>query len=1320
MKKTKFLDRKRLVKNTTSAISILIALFLVIPSAVSVQTDSETESFIGPAFASNAHTSGISVASESSGQNTQTGNLNLVDFLGYHDGYTESSWQYTAGENWECAIQLTDAQLAPYRTYEITEVLFSCGDDVYGFNNADYEIWISDQLEDPTAPPVVYGTGTSSGTGWDTVTLDMPYDIPDTGDVYLGLTWSNYDQYPAGVDEDNYVPEGFWFYYSGVWQDAAGLLGPAVWGISAGVTLGGGPAEHDIAVLGINEPNTGPAAESFPVEVTVKNTGNNSETDVPIQMLIGVATAPATDTLVEEYFEGTFPPAGWTNVLVSGDSWHRNDYYGRTNYAGGSGYCANADADSYGTGMECELWSPAFSLAGYNSAHVTFIAAYNYLSGDYADVGISTDGGSSFTNLLHWAEDHDAYGPGESVDIDISDYCGESNVIISWHYFADSWDYYYEIDDVLIEATSFGIDILYDETEYVDLAIGEILDVPFPDWEPSDWQNVENADVDYVTEATAMLPGDENPDNDQKATMFTLSYPFLHDIEVTSINAPALRGTPAQTLPVEVTIKNIGQFEECCYRTNVQIGEPIYVVDGWFSTFEADNGGFTAAGDGTWEWGEPTSGPGSAYSGSKVWATQLGGDYLNNADGKLESGVITVPTGADLTYAHWYSIEGNYDGYNVKISTDYGITWSILGSYLDPYTYASCYAAAISGETCFAGSQLSWTEVTFDLSAYESMDIMLRWHFGSDSSVPYPGAYIDDVLVGTVEVELDAEYDEDICTIVLEPGESADLTFPDWTPEDLSNYGLQDTTIAYTIVATAEDPDDTNPANDKAVEDVTLDYWHDVGIQEITSPAIGGKQPTWIQYSDETIENALGLTTAPNVITEAIKLTPDELGTYTNHEITQIRVCKGYPGYNTIHDYEVWMYTGAQPTDPDDGTIVATGTSPQDSGWFEIDTDDYAFDPTDTVWIGVNWDHHTVSTYPISMDDSIFIAGKTSWWNYNLGSGWAGFAEYAGYAMMLGVGVEEGGGGPGAPTPEIWVPVGSDSIDSIVENLGTFGETGLTAYAEILEFITNETSGTLVWDANVTGINLDPLGGEETVAFGSYGFPTQGVYGVYLELPLGSDDFTGNNQMVLGIGVDDTAPTSQHTVVPGTPDGDNGWYVSDVTVSFTADDGTEVWQSGVDHIEYKVNGGSTQTGDSVVVSADGEHTVEYRAVDNVGNEEAWNPVPTISIDQTAPVIDLTWEASGGDVIFTATCSDATSGMDRVEFFMNDVLAFTDDAEPYEWVVEWSSALELVMFKAMAYDAAGNSDFDELYGGDAVSQMQSQTTPVVRQRQTNSL
>ena len=170
---------------------------------------------------------------------TEPSIVERANFLGYDDGYTENSWAYTGGEPWEVAIQLTDALLAPYRGEQITEVMFSCGCDDYGFEIADYEIWISDVLEDPTAPSVVYKTGTSSGTGWDTVTLDMAYDIPDTGDVYVGITYSNYGvgvAWPAGVDETNYVAEGFWFYYSG-WIDGSTVLGEeSVWGLSAGVT----------------------------------------------------------------------------------------------------------------------------------------------------------------------------------------------------------------------------------------------------------------------------------------------------------------------------------------------------------------------------------------------------------------------------------------------------------------------------------------------------------------------------------------------------------------------------------------------------------------------------------------------------------------------------------------------------------------------------------------------------------------------------------------------------------------------------------------------------------------------------------------------------------------------------------------------------------------------------------------------------------------------------------------------------------------------------------------------------------------------------
>ena len=53
------------------------------------------------------------------------------------------------------------------------------------------------------------------------------------------------------------------------------------------------------------------------------------------------------------------------------------------------------------------------------------------------------------------------------------------------------------------------------------------------------------------------------------------------------------------------------------------------------------------------------------------------------------------------------------------------------------------------------------------------------------------------------------------------------------------------------------------------------------------------------------------------------------------------------------------------------------------------------------------------------------------------------------------------------------------------------------------------------------------------------------------------------------------------------------------------------------------------------------------------------------------MIDLTMEADKEYgiwyITFTATCSDATSGMDYVEFYMDDELMCIDNAAPFEWI-----------------------------------------------------
>ncbi|MCX7757298.1 MAG: T9SS type A sorting domain-containing protein, partial [candidate division WOR-3 bacterium] len=173
-------------------------------------------------------------------------------------------------------------------------------------------------------------------------------------------------------------------------------------------------------------------------------------------------------------------------------------------------------------------------------------------------------------------------------------------------------------------------------------------------------------------------------------------------------------------------------------------------VEIYLEDFEVWNGNFEPMPtSGGWAWGVPTSGPGSAHSGSKLWATVLNGNYTNNANWTLTSPTLTATTGSpELRFWHWYQFEGTttlYDGGNVKISTDGGVTWTVVtpvGGYTGT---ASSSAAGVGGQPVYGGSSNGWVEAVFVLPVNAGQQFKLRWHFGSDGSVVYAGWYIDDV-----------------------------------------------------------------------------------------------------------------------------------------------------------------------------------------------------------------------------------------------------------------------------------------------------------------------------------------------------------------------------------------------------------------------------------------------------------------------------------------------------------------------------------------------------------------------------------------------
>ncbi len=203
-----------------------------------------------------------------------------------------------------------------------------------------------------------------------------------------------------------------------------------------------------------------------------------------------------------------------------------------------------------------------------------------------------------------------------------------------------------------------------------------------------------------------------------------------------------------RSVKVDTTVPNNGST----LTINFQL---IPGVNEFYFDFEADNGNFV--GSPSWEWGTPASGPGSAYQGSKLWATNLSGSYSSNEHAELTT--LPLDLGAfihpKLTFAHWYDIEESstpniaWDGGNVKISTDGGATFTLIrpvGDYPDSIS-VNTTSNALAGQPVYSGTSGGWLLAEFDLSAFAGETVILKFDFGSDGSVTYDGWYIDSVSV---------------------------------------------------------------------------------------------------------------------------------------------------------------------------------------------------------------------------------------------------------------------------------------------------------------------------------------------------------------------------------------------------------------------------------------------------------------------------------------------------------------------------------------------------------------------------------------------
>ncbi len=132
-----------------------------------------------------------------------------------------------------------------------------------------------------------------------------------------------------------------------------------------------------------------------------------------------------------------------------------------------------------------------------------------------------------------------------------------------------------------------------------------------------------------------------------------------------------------------------------------------------------------------------------------------------------------------------------------------------------------------------------------------------------------------------------------------------------------------------------------------------------------------------------------------------------------------------------------------------------------------------------------------------------------------------------------------------------------------------------------------------------------------------------------------------------------------------------------LTISATASDNI-----GVTRVEFYKDSDTTPFATDTIspystsldtkILSDGVHTIKTKAHDaagNVGTSLAIN----INVDNTIPITSITSPANGGTVqrgkktTISATASDVGSGVNRAEFYVNNVLKCTDTSSPYSCV-----------------------------------------------------
>lgn len=318
-------------------------------------------------------------------------------------------------------------------------------------------------IEATLSPTQTWSIATNITGVYTTTLISGTYDVEASAFGYLPASVSNIDiisgtntiQDFALTPAPNYTVDGYvtdantgWPLYASL--DIDGYPGDPIWtdpisgyysiSLPAGITYTFNVAAWVTGYEGVSI-DVGPLASSI-------------TQDFLLDADAVACTAPGYELEdgISESFNDTVLPDGWTIVNGGGTcDWTFDDPGGRTNLTGGTGNFAIADSDACGSGttMTTTLYSPIADVSSLASVLLEFKYDYNNLSAaEIAEVDISADGGSNWTNIVSWNTDQ--RGVATFTQDVTAQLGGSTQAQVRFHYVAPGWYWWWQVDDVVL------------------------------------------------------------------------------------------------------------------------------------------------------------------------------------------------------------------------------------------------------------------------------------------------------------------------------------------------------------------------------------------------------------------------------------------------------------------------------------------------------------------------------------------------------------------------------------------------------------------------------------------------------------------------------------------------------------------------------------------------------------------------------------------------------------------------------------------------------------------------------------------------------